>query len=131
MPAIQGNESQLVQLFQNLLSNAIKFTPSGEAPQIEISCTLLERSELPNDILKNSTATHFWLINISDQGIGFDIKYLDRIFQVFQRLHGKSEFPGTGVGLAICQRVAENHGGRITASSTPGKGATFSMYLPK
>lgn len=130
LPAIHGNESQLVQLFQNLLSNAIKFTRQGEAPQIVLSCTDHERRELPMEMVKNSTATHFRHISIRDQGIGFDTKYLDRIFQVFQRLHGKNEFPGTGVGLAICQRVVENHGGSITASSEPGKGATFSIYLP-
>ncbi|RYF69644.1 MAG: PAS domain-containing sensor histidine kinase, partial [Cytophagaceae bacterium] len=70
-------------------------------------------------------------IDVSDNGIGFDEKYLDRIFQIFQRLHSKSEFAGTGIGLAICAKVVANHTGLITASSQVGKGSTFSIYLPQ
>ena len=130
LAVVQGDESQLGQLFQNLLSNAIKFTPNGQKPQIQVNYFRRERDELPSDIRPTSNARMFHQINVSDRGIGFDPKYLDRIFQVFQRLHGKNEFPGSGVGLAICQRVVENHGGGITASSKPGEGATFCIYLP-
>jgi signal transduction histidine kinase len=70
-------------------------------------------------------------IEITDNGVGFDEKYTERIFQVFQRLHGKNEFAGTGVGLAICEKVVANHGGAITAHSQPGQGATFRVYLPQ
>jgi signal transduction histidine kinase len=73
----------------------------------------------------------YYEINITDNGIGFDEKFLDRIFQVFQRLHGKDDYAGTGIGLAICQKVVENHQGALTATSSPGKGATFSVYLPR
>ncbi|WP_420148865.1 PAS domain-containing sensor histidine kinase [Spirosoma sp.] len=130
LPTIKGDESQLGQLFQNLLSNALKFTPAGKAPQIQVRCCRLNANELPTDAKLTSQASLLYQISVSDQGIGFDTKYLDRIFQVFQRLHGRNEFPGTGVGLAICQRVVENHGGAITATSRPNEGATFCVYLP-
>jgi signal transduction histidine kinase len=75
-------------------------------------------------------AAEYDRIDVSDDGIGFDDKYVDRIFQVFQRLHGRNEYVGTGIGLAICEKVAANHGGAITATSQPGQGATFRVYLP-
>ncbi len=130
LPTIEGDASQLRQLFQNLLSNALKFTPAGENPQLRVAYTPCTRADLPDKMNPNSSATQFHKIDIKDQGVGFDTQYLDRIFQVFQRLHGKSEFPGTGIGLAICQRVVENHGGGITATSEDGQGATFVVYLP-
>lgn len=130
LPMVNGDETQLNQLFQNLLSNAIKFTPIGVKPRIRVDCTRQQRSDLPAGVVPSSNAAFFYQIKVSDEGVGFDTKYLDRIFQVFQRLHGRNEFPGTGIGLAICQRVVENHGGSITASSKLGEGATFSVYLP-
>lgn len=130
LPIIKGDESQLGQLFQNLLSNALKFTPGDKTPQIQIQCLKRAVNDLPADIQPTGQSSVFCQISVSDQGVGFDTKYLDRIFQVFQRLHAKNEFPGTGVGLAICQRVVENHGGAITATSKPGEGATFCVYLP-
>jgi PAS domain S-box-containing protein len=130
LPSSGGTSPQLGQLFQNLLSNALKFTPPDQKPHIDLIYSYLDRMELPPEIQPTSGAGRFCQISIRDQGVGFDTKYLDRIFQVFQRLHGKNEFAGTGVGLAICQRVVENHGGGITASSQPGQGATFMVYLP-
>ncbi|QJD79613.1 ATP-binding protein [Spirosoma rhododendri] len=130
LPVVQGDEMQLTQLFQNLLSNALKFTPPGQVPYVRVHSTLQARNELPAHAQPTSDARFFHRICVQDTGIGFDTKYLDRIFQVFQRLHNRHEFPGTGVGLAICQRVAENHGGAITADSRPGEGATFIVYLP-
>lgn len=130
LPVINGDKSQLEQLFQNLISNALKFTAPDIAPRVELTCTFMDRSELPATVRPNDTATRFCHISVHDNGVGFDTRYLDRIFQVFQRLHGKDQFPGTGVGLAICQQVVENHGGAITATSTPGQGSVFSVYLP-
>ncbi|WP_373515067.1 ATP-binding protein [Persicitalea sp.] len=130
LPVINGDASQLGQLFQNLLSNALKFTPSEDRPRVKVACNFCDRGQLPVEVLPNSQASRFCQITVSDQGVGFDTRYLDKIFQVFQRLHAKEDFPGTGVGLAICQRVVENHGGGITASSASGKGATFEVYLP-
>ncbi|MEZ0540026.1 PAS domain-containing protein [Fibrella arboris] len=130
LPVVQGDELPLSQLFQNLLANAIKFTPAGKRPQINIDYAIRQRAELPTHLRPNSAAGSFHEISVRDQGVGFDMKYLDRIFHVFQRLHGKNEFAGTGVGLAICERVVANHGGGITASSKPGEGATFYVYLP-
>ena len=131
LPVVNGDASQLGQLFQNLLSNALKFTPPEKTPKITVTCHACDRTDLPAEVVPNSQASQFCQINVGDEGVGFDTRYLDRIFQVFQRLHGKDEFPGTGVGLAICQRVVENHGGGITASSVFGEGATFSVYLPR
>lgn len=130
LPVINGDRSQLEQLFQNLLSNALKFTPPESTPRVELTCTFTNRAEFPAHVQPNGNAHRFCQISVRDNGVGFDIKYLDRIFQVFQRLHGKDEFPGTGVGLAICRQVVENHGGAITASGTLGVGTTFSVYLP-
>lgn len=131
LPVVRGDASQLEQLFQNLISNALKFTPLAKRPRIMVNCQVRDRADLPSAVRPNGRTDQFCQIDVSDEGVGFDTQYLDRIFQVFQRLHGKDELPGTGVGLAICQRVVENHGGGITATSTAGKGATFSVFLPK
>lgn len=135
LPTIPGDESQLGQLFQNLLSNALKFRradPSGAwiSPQIQISAHTVLATDLPISVKPVRQANAYYLIRVTDNGIGFEEKYTDRIFQVFQRLHGRNEFAGTGVGLAICQKVVTNHGGAITAIGRPGQGATFCVYLP-
>ena len=130
LPIIQGDPTQLGQLFQNLLSNALKFRRAGSTPVIQISCQTISASQLPTTVKPALDTATYYRIDVADNGIGFDEKFRDRIFQVFQRLHGKSEFAGTGVGLAICEKVAVNHGGGITAHSQPGQGATFSVFLP-
>ncbi|MFC5412667.1 PAS domain-containing protein [Larkinella bovis] len=130
LPTIQGDSSQLEQLFQNLLSNALKFLRPNISPVIRIDCQTIAMAHLPPTIKPTRIAPSYHRINVADNGIGFDDKYIDRIFQVFQRLHTRSEFSGTGVGLAICEKVATNHGGAITASSQPGLGSTFSVFLP-
>ncbi|QDK82092.1 PAS domain S-box protein [Spirosoma sp. KCTC 42546] len=130
LPTIEGEASQLGQLFQNLLSNALKFHRAGIPPHIYIKSEEITADQLPHAVKPARQSAVYHKIEISDNGIGFDEKYLDRIFQVFQRLHGKNEFAGTGVGLAICQKVATNHGGAITAISQLGEGATFQVYLP-
>ncbi|UHG94476.1 sensor histidine kinase [Spirosoma oryzicola] len=93
---------------------------------------ILHRSldELPSEVRPSNQVPFYHQISVRDQGVGFDTKFLDRIFQVFQRLHGRHQYPGSGVGLAICQRVVENHGGGITARSELAQGATFCVYLP-
>ncbi|RAK02585.1 PAS domain S-box-containing protein [Larkinella arboricola] len=130
LPTLTGDASQFGQLFQNLVSNAIKFRRPDTAPSIQITYTALMAHELPEKIKLPRPASRYHLISVIDNGIGFDEKHADRIFEVFQRLHGRSAYSGTGVGLAICQKVVENHGGAITAHSQPGQGSTFRIYLP-
>ncbi len=131
LPDTTGDASQLRQLFQNLLSNAIKFRHPNTSPLIRVDCQTLSWGQVPADVhpafAKRGSVVE---ISIADNGIGFDTQYAERIFQVFQRLHGRNKYAGSGIGLAICRRVAENHGGTITAHGTPGQGATFRVYLP-
>ena len=114
LPAVKGEKSQIRQLFQNLIANALKF--HGE--------------EQPHIKIYSRRTDHDCLIFVEDNGIGFDEKYLDRIFVPFERLHGKSAYEGTGMGLAICRKIVERHGGSITAKSKPGEGSTFIITLP-
>jgi signal transduction histidine kinase len=130
LPTVNGNASQLTQMFQNLLSNALKFTRSGTRPCVEVSSVVRKRSELLPDMEPISPASLFYEISVRDEGIGFDAKYAERIFQVFQRLHGKNEYAGTGIGLAICRQVVAGHGGWISAVGVPDQGATFRVFLP-
>ncbi|MEG3858999.1 PAS domain S-box protein [Microcoleus sp. herbarium12] len=114
MPAVMADESQLVQLFQNLLANGIKFCRQ-DIPLIHIAASRQESE---------------WLFSVSDNGIGIDPEYADRIFIIFQRLHSRREYSGTGIGLAMCKRIVERHGGRIWVESQEGKGATFYFTIP-
>ncbi len=129
LPVVDGIPSLLRQLFINLLSNAIKFHKLDESPWIEISSNNLTRKQKEEHFL--SPASNYVQIDIRDHGIGFDQEYEQRIFQVFQRLHGKSEYPGSGIGLAICKRIAERHNGFISASGKENEGAVFSIILPE
>ncbi len=131
LPTISGDASQLGQLFQNLLSNALKFHRPGVQPVVTITCVTVAADALPDSARSVRVADAYYRIDVSDNGIGFDEKYLDRIFQVFQRLHTRSEYAGTGIGLAICSKVVANHGGAIIARSQPGQGSTFSIYFPR
>lgn len=130
LPTVDGDASQLSLLFTNLLSNALKFRRSGLAPVVEVKASWKAADHLPAGVKPSRLAIAYHLIEVVDNGIGFDEKYLDRMFEVFQRLHGRGEYAGTGIGLAICQKVVTNHGGAITAHSQPGQGATFQVYLP-
>lgn len=130
LPTVIGDAIQLEQLFQNLISNALKFGQTGQLPHIRLLAHTLPAEALPGTVKPTRRTSVYYRIDVADNGIGFEEKYLDRIFQVFQRLHGKGNFPGTGIGLAICEKVVANHGGAISASSYPGQGATFSVYLP-
>ena len=125
LPAVTGNDILIRQLFQNVIGNALKFHRAGEIPHVKIY------AEEPDEAASQVGAGGQCRIVVRDNGIGFDEKYLDRIFAIFQRLHGRNEYEGTGIGLAICRRIAEHHGGEITASSTPGQGATFVISLPR
>jgi len=116
LPSVSGDPIWLTQVFQNLLANSIKFRKPGVPPNILIRCT---------------DEHSMWRIDISDNGIGFDMQYSDKIFVVFQKLHRKEEYEGTGIGLSICKKVIEQHGGTIWATSVPDKGSVFSFTLPK
>ncbi len=121
LPIIEADGLQMRQLFQNLIGNALKFTRPHEPPVVMVQARPLDAAGLP-------TAT--WSISVEDNGIGFDAKYADRIFGVFQRLHGRGEYAGTGIGLAVCKKIVERHGGTIEAASSPGEGTTFVITLP-
>ena len=110
----------LRQLFQNVIANAIKFHRKGERPEIKIWSRRVA----------GSNGERVAEINVADNGIGFEEKQTARIFKMLQRLHGRAEYEGTGMGLAICRRIAERHGGQITARSAPNRGATFVITLP-
>lgn len=126
---VTGNSVQLLLLFQNLIANAIKFTSAGVKPVILITADDLSESEVTSLGL---SSTNRWLnIQVIDNGIGFDPNYASKIFEVFQRLHTKSEYEGTGIGLSICKKIAEIHGGNITAKSSPGQGSIFALTLPR
>ena len=114
LPTVRADSTQLIQLFQNLVGNALKFRGT-ETQNIHVSAEP-----------KNGK----WLFSVRDNGIGIDPEHSDRIFGIFQRLHGRGEYPGTGIGLAICKKIVEGHGGQIWVDSEAGKGATFFFTLP-
>ena len=128
LPTIDADPMQMRQLLQNLIGNSLKYYRAGVPPVVRIYCQkpAARRPESPDE----SAPRQFCEILVVDNGIGFDEKYLDRIFTVFQRLHKKGEYEGTGVGLAICRKIVDRHSGTITARSSPGQGATFVVTLP-
>jgi light-regulated signal transduction histidine kinase (bacteriophytochrome) len=127
LPLIRGNSFQLNQLFLNLVSNSLKF--SKQQPTIIISCRIIDNSETV-DQQEITGEDKFVELTFSDNGIGFDDTYADKVFTVFQRLHSKLEYPGTGIGLALCKKIVDNHNGNISVISSPGKGTTFTIILP-
>lgn len=115
LPVVEADETKLTQVMQNLIANAVKFHKEGVAPEVSVTA---------------QAANAEWMFEVADNGIGFDPRYHDRIFQVFQRLHGVGKYPGNGIGLAICRRIIEHHGGRLWAESGPDLGARFFFTLP-
>jgi PAS domain S-box-containing protein len=128
LPTILGSPFQMRQLFQNLIANALKFHPEGVPPYVHI--VAVARGDLRGP-KGRADRVPVWEIGVRDNGIGFEEKHAERIFAPFQRLHGRQAYEGTGMGLAICRRIAAQHGGTITAHATPGAGATFVIRLPR
>ncbi len=129
LPIIDADPMQMRQLLQNLIGNSLKYHRAGVPPVVRIYSQKLD-ARSPESMDESALARQLCQILVVDNGIGFDEKYLDRIFNVFQRLHKKGEYEGTGVGLAICRKIVDRHGGTITARSTPGQGTTFVVTLP-
>jgi signal transduction histidine kinase len=130
LPTIHAHRRQIQQLFQNLISNAIKYSKVGVAPELHITSKEIYGKDAKIEMPETDENKRFYMIEVADNGIGFEQKYADRIFQMFQRLHGKNEYGGTGVGLSIARKVVENHHGYIFAESEPGVGSTFKVLLP-
>jgi PAS domain S-box-containing protein len=128
LQTIEGDPLQMRQLLQNLIGNALKFKKADVQPEIKINARIL-KSPFAGTPEEDPYAEQCE-VTIQDNGIGFDEKYLDKIFAMFQRLHGRNEYEGTGVGLAVCRRITDRHGGTITARSKPGEGATFIVTVP-
>jgi signal transduction histidine kinase len=116
LPKIRADRTKMLQVLENLISNALKFSQPDTPPAIEINVT---------------TEANQWVVTVSDNGIGFEPEFGEKIFIIFQRLHSVGTYPGTGIGLAICKRIVEAHGGRIWATSSPGAGSTFSFTVPR
>ncbi|MDP4212329.1 MAG: ATP-binding protein [Bacteroidota bacterium] len=130
LPLVKGNERQIQQLFQNLIDNALKYHRPGTDHQISISAGTVLGAQIPACSSEDERLKPYHLIEIEDNGIGFEQKDADRIFHVFTRLHGKEEYQGSGVGLSIVRKVVENHHGFAEAIGRPGEGATFRIFLP-
>lgn len=130
LPTINGNRRQLQQLFQNIIGNALKYSKPNEPTVITISTRIINADDALLHRFATTGDKPFHLISISDNGIGFEQQYADKIFEMFKRLHGKAEYSGTGIGLSIARKVLENHHGFIWAESEPGKGATFNILFP-
>jgi PAS domain S-box-containing protein len=139
LPTIDADPMQMRQLLLNLIGNSLKFQPPGATPVVKLRARIIGRESATDDALvkqpsanadRASAAPQFCEICVQDNGIGFDEKYTDKIFAVFQRLHGRTEYEGTGVGLAVCRRITDRHHGTIIGKSKPGEGATFIITLP-
>ncbi|HLN75065.1 MAG TPA: ATP-binding protein, partial [Prolixibacteraceae bacterium] len=128
LPVVNVIPFQIQQLFNNLISNSIKYSRAEVAPLISVSCRMVSAKNLSG--LVSNPNSRYYKISLTDNGIGFDQRHSEEIFTLFYRLHSKTAYSGTGVGLAICKVIIENHKGYIKAESSPGMGASFSFYLP-
>ena len=126
LPVVKADQTELIQLFQNLIGNAIKFRSQGP-PRIRVSAQLTVEPATPG---APAPRQQFWQFSVRDNGIGIEPEYVQRIFVVFQRLHGRGTYPGNGIGLAICKKIVETRGGRIWVESELGKGSVFFFTLP-
>jgi signal transduction histidine kinase len=129
LPRIEAIPLQMNQLFYNLMSNALKFTSGATPPEIRIECSQTTTEEKRINHLPEEGI--YFKITFADNGIGFDEQYAEKIFEIFQRLHGRSQYEGTGIGLALASKIVVNHKGKIKAQSKEGKGAIFYIYLPQ
>jgi light-regulated signal transduction histidine kinase (bacteriophytochrome) len=129
LPTLELSSLQIKQLFSNIILNSIKFRKANVLPVIDIQCRSLDETEIKDRHLDSRIS--YVLITLRDNGIGFEEEYATKIFQMFSRLHGKSEYPGAGIGLALCKKIVENHKGQIFATGVPEQGAVFSIILPK
>lgn len=130
MPLIQGIPSQMIQLFGNLMSNSLKYTKPNVIPIIKITSSVAKKEIVNNHPQLDQTKKHYH-IRFSDNGIGFDQEHADRIFKIFQRLHAKTEFEGTGIGLSVCRKIVQTHQGHISAAAAKNGGAVFNIILPE
>jgi len=136
LPTVEADPTQMRQLLQNLIGNALKFHAPGSTPVVKVEAQLVTRDQISEDAAIPKPAPTakpddpFCVLTVHDNGIGFEEQYLEKIFAVFQRLHGRGEYEGTGVGLAVCRRITDRHGGMITAQSKPGEGSIFIVILP-
>jgi PAS domain S-box-containing protein len=126
LPVIDSDPVQMRQLLQNLIGNALKFHRKDEPPLVRVSAEMIDSLDANGRVQSGGSCR----ISVADNGIGFDEKYLDRVFTIFQRLHGRGQYEGTGIGLAICRKIVERHGGSITATSKLGHGSTFIVTMP-
>ncbi len=129
LPTVDASFTQMKQLFTNIINNAIKFRSADRVPEIKVEGGAATEAEVLKHHLNGQRK--YYRITISDNGMGFENEYAQRIFQIFQRLHGKSEYPGSGIGLAICKKIVERHNGHIYAEGQPEAGAKFVFYLPE
>ncbi|MEJ0032707.1 MAG: CHASE3 domain-containing protein [Bacteroidota bacterium] len=130
LPSVRGERSQIKRLLQNLISNSVKFHKADTGSRVEITGTIVRGADVQNEFNIQLPKLKYARIEVKDDGIGFDEKYLEKIFTIFQRLHGRTEYEGTGIGLAICRKIVANHGGFITARSEENKGSVFIVILP-
>jgi light-regulated signal transduction histidine kinase (bacteriophytochrome) len=128
LPMMYCNVLQLGQLFQSLIGNALKFRRSDVAPRIRITADFVESGKITHAAARPGQA--YFAVNVADEGIGFDQRYADQLFKIFKRLHQSPAYDGTGMGLAICRKIMENHDGFITARGVEGQGAVFTCYFP-
>ncbi len=130
LPSVTGEKMQIKRLFQNLINNAVKFHKPNEIPVVEVYGKPIKWQEIKKEFGVSLPDNAYARITVKDNGIGFDEKFNDKIFNIFQRLHGRTDYEGTGIGLAICRKIVTNHKGFITAKSKENIGSEFIVILP-